>query len=172
GLSLGAVVALHVLARHPRRVRSAMVTGAAVRRVGVGARLTSRLQLALWDRPWFWKAQAAGFRLPADSRQTYVEHGLSIRRATAASMLTEVYAGSVPSGLGRYDGPLLAITGEKEPTVARASLRDIASAVPSGATRLAPGMHHIWNVEDVALFNDVLGTWLAGDVDRRLLPAG
>lgn len=171
GLSLGAVVALHVLARHPHRVRSALVTGAALRPVGVGARLTSRAQLALWDRPWFWKGQAAAFRLPADSRQLYVDHGLSVRRETAARMLAEVYAGTVPSGLDRYDGPLLAIAGEKEPAVVRASLGDLAAAVPTTERRLAPGMHHIWNIEDVALFNDVLGTWLAGDVDPRLLPA-
>ena len=171
GLSLGAVVALHVLARHPGRVRSAMVTGAPLRRVGVGPRLASRLQLAAWDRAWFWKAQAAAFRLPPDSRTRYVDHGLSIRRDTAAGMLAEVYAGSAPAGLSRYDGPLLALAGEKEPAVARRSLRDIASAVPSAATRIAPGMHHIWNIEDVDLFNEVLRAWLAGAVGPRLRPA-
>lgn len=50
----------------------------------------------------------------------------------------------------------------------RRSLTTIAEAVPQAAVRLAPGMHHIWNVEDADLFNEVLRSWLAGTVDPRL----
>lgn len=169
GLSLGAVTALRVLARYPERIRSALVTGAALRPVGFGARLTSRLQLTFWNQAWFWKGQAVAFGLPEDSRGAYVEHGLSVRRETAAAMLAEVYAGTVPDDLARYEGPLLAIAGEKEPAVVRDSLGDIASRATGAVVRLAPGMHHVWNIEDVALFNDVLAGWLRGEVDPRLL---
>lgn len=173
GLSLGAVVALRLLARHPDRVRSVFVTGAALVGVGAAARLTSRVQLAVWGAPWFWRAQAAAFRLPDDSRERYVEHGLSVRRETAAAMLAEVYAGGVPEGLAAADRPLLAIAGEKEPGEIRRSLDALGRVMPGARLRLAPGMHHIWSIEDVALFNETLRAWIDEDrVDARLLPYG
>jgi 3-oxoadipate enol-lactonase len=169
GLSLGAVTALRVLARHPDRVRSAFLTGAPLTPAGVSVRLLTRLQLALWRARWFWRAQATAFGLPADSRELYVTHGLSVRRETAMAMYTEVCAGGVPANLGDYSGPLLAIAGEKESAAVRESLALVAEAAPQARLRLAPGMHHIWNVEDSGLFNEVLRAWLAGSIDPRFL---
>lgn len=166
GLSLGAVVALHVLARHPEAVASGLVSGAAVLPVGGAARATAWLQDRLWDSPGFWRAQARAFRLPADSRELYVAHGLSIDRANARRMLAEVYAGGVPA-LSGFSGELLAVAGAKEPAVTRRSLHAIAAAAPMVTTRLAPGMHHVWNIEDVDLFNEMLRAWV---IDRRATP--
>ncbi|MDO3703549.1 alpha/beta fold hydrolase [Micromonospora sp. C28SCA-DRY-2] len=170
GLSLGAVTALRVLARHPDRVHSAFLTGAPLTPAGAGVRLICRLQLAFWRAPWFWRAQAAAFGLPADSRARYVAHGLSVHRETASAMNAEVFAGGVPATLRHYSGPLLAMAGEKESAAVRQSLREIARAAPQAQLRLAPGMHHIWNVEDAGLFNGVLRAWLNGTLDPRLLP--
>jgi pimeloyl-ACP methyl ester carboxylesterase len=169
GLSLGAVTALRVLARHPDRVRSAFLTGAPLERPGAGVRLVARLQLAFWRMPWFWRALSTAMGLPEDARDRYVMHGLSVRRETASAMFAEVYAGGVPAGVGSFSGPLLAIAGEKEDTVARRSLSVLAQVAPQAQVRLAPGLHHIWNVEDVSLFNDVLRSWLDGTVDPRLI---
>lgn len=171
GLSLGAMTAVCVLARHPGRVRSALLTGASLEPPSFGVRLLCRLQLAFWRRPWFWRAVAAGLRLPTDSRARYVAHGLSVRRETAAAMFAEVCAGGVSTNVRDYSGPLLAVAGEKESATVRRSLAALAKAAPQARPRLAPGMHHVWNVEDASLFNDVLRSWLNGTIDRRLLPA-
>ncbi|WP_240323327.1 alpha/beta fold hydrolase [Amycolatopsis ruanii] len=170
GLSLGAVTAVRVLARHPGRVRSAFLTGAPLARPGAAVRHVARLQLLFWRAPWFWRALAAGFGLPAGARERYVAHGLSVRRETASAMFADVYARGVPAGVGDYAGPLLAIAGEKEDVVVRRSLATLARIAPQAQVRLAPGMHHIWNVEDTALFNEVLRAWLTGTTDPRLLP--
>jgi 3-oxoadipate enol-lactonase len=169
GLSLGAAVALRVLARHPDRVRSAFLTSAPLMPAGAGMHLFARLQLAFCQAPWFWRAQAALFGLPADSRARYVTHGLSVRRETAAAMTAEVCAGGVPPL--RYEGPLLAVAGGKDSANVRRSLELISRAAPQAQVRLARGMHHIWNVEDTDLFNEVLRAWLDGRVDPRLHPA-
>lgn len=170
GLSLGAVVALRVLARHPDRVHSAFLTGMPLEPPGAGVRLIARLQLALWRAPWFWRTLAAAMRLPADSRERYVTHGLSVRRETASAMFADVFASGVPEGVRDYSGPLLAIAGEKEDATVRRSLLALAKAAPHVQLGLAPGMHHIWNVEDVGLFNEVLRSWLNGTTDPRLIP--
>ncbi|MCH1882504.1 alpha/beta hydrolase [Agrococcus sp. ARC_14] len=171
GLSLGGVLALHLAARHPDLVASVLTSGAAVERVGGMARATSALQLALWEQRWFWKAQAVAFGLPEDSHEPYVEHGLSVRRETARAMLAEVYAGGVPSGLGAVRARMLLVAGEREPRVMRRSLETLRRTVPHAATRIAPGMHHIWNVEDAAHWNEMLRDWLDGHVHDWLAPA-
>lgn len=170
GLSLGAVTAVRVLARHPDRVRSAFLTGAPLKRPGAGVRLVARLQLACWRAPWFWRGLASAMGLPEDARERYVAHGLSVRRETASAMFADVYAGGVPAGVGDYSGPLLVIAGEKEDAAVRHSLTALARVAPQARLRLAPGMHHTWNVEDADLFNDVLRSWLDGTTDPRLIP--
>ncbi|WP_086827606.1 alpha/beta fold hydrolase [Allokutzneria sp. NRRL B-24872] len=173
GLSLGAMTALRVLARHPGRVRSALVTGALLERLGVGTRSTVRLQLAFWRAPWFWRGLATAMGLPEEARERYVTHGLSVRRETAAAMFADVNAGGVPADLSEFSGALLAIAGEKESATARRSLATLARVAPRAELRLAPGMHHIWNVEDVDLFNEVMLTWLNnGTADARLITPG
>jgi 3-oxoadipate enol-lactonase len=168
GLSLGGLTALRVLARHPRRVRSAFVTSAPLEPAGAGLRLFARLQLTFLRARWYWRAQAAVFGLPADSRDRYVTHGLSIRRDATAAMTADVCAGGVPD-LAGYSGPLLATAGGKDSAAVRRSLGLIAAAAPGAAVRIVPGVHHIWNVEDVDLFNEALRAWLAGSIDPRFL---
>ena len=169
GLSLGGVLALHLAARHPALVASVLVSGAAVTRGGGVARATSGLQLALWHQRWFWRAQAVAFGLPKDSRDEYVAHAVSVRKATAKAMLGEVYAGGIPDRLDDYKGRMLLVAGELEPAVTRASLAALRQAVPRAETRIARGMHHVWNVEDVARFNAMLRDWLRGGVDDWLV---
>ncbi|GAB3618616.1 alpha/beta hydrolase [Okibacterium endophyticum] len=160
GLSLGGVVALRVLARHPGSVSSAFVTGAPLTGVHPASRMLAGAQLAFWDKRWFWQGQAAAFRLPEDSREFYVEQGMAVRKETARRMMTDVYNGVVPDGLSAYSSPLLMIAGEKESSVVRRSFPAVAAHLPGAQFRLAPGMHHIWSIEDVDLFNRSVRTWV------------
>ena len=171
GLSLGGNVALHLAARYPELIRSLFITGAMMGRPGTMVRATAKLQLLLWNAPWFWKAQAAAFGLPADSRSVYVEHGLSVSRETSRRILDEVTTGGVPRGLADFTAPLLAVVGEREPQSTRDSLHFIRDVAPQTDVRLVPGLHHIWNVEDVDLFNETMRRWLDGQVHPQLLQA-
>jgi pimeloyl-ACP methyl ester carboxylesterase len=170
GLSLGALTALRVLARHPDRVRSAFITSAPLTPAGPGLRAFCAVHETLSRFRWYWRAQAAAFRLPADSRERYVAHGASVRPETTRAVNAEVCAGGTPTGLDRYTGPLLAVAGERDPAAVR-SLPALTAAAPQTRARIARGMHHIWNIEDVDLFNDTLRAWLGGEVDPRLAAA-
>ncbi|WP_035777060.1 alpha/beta hydrolase [Arthrobacter sp. H5] len=168
GLSLGAMVALRLAARHPELASSILVSGAAVTPVGGLTKALARLQLALWDRAWFWRLQARAFRLPADSHQLYIDHGLSVERESARRMLADVYDDGLPDGIGRYSGRLMALAGSREPRPVRNSLSVIVSAVAQSVAATVPGMHHIWNIEDADLFNEVVRQWISGSVHPDL----
>lgn len=171
GLSLGGVVTTRLLARHPDRVRSGLITGVPGGGVHGMTRHLGLAQLHLWDRRWFWAAQARAFRLPPQDRDLFVSHGLSVTRDNAARMMREVYDSALPSTLASYDGPLLAVAGERENAAVRGSFPRLRELVPQVECRVAPGMHHAWSIEDVDLFNDMVRAWALGTVEDRLRPA-
>ncbi|TRW46633.1 alpha/beta fold hydrolase [Georgenia yuyongxinii] len=170
GLSLGGVVTAHLLARHPEVVDSALITGVPLTGVHGVTRPLGELQLGLWDKRWFWQLQSRAFGLPAEDRELFVEHGLSVTKDNAVRMMREVFAGGVPAGLAAFQGRLLAIAGGKESAWVRRSFPELRRAVPQAVCRVAPGMHHAWSIEDVELFNDVVRAWVRGEVDGRLHP--
>ncbi|RPF21151.1 alpha/beta fold hydrolase [Myceligenerans xiligouense] len=171
GLSFGGLVGLHVAARHPGLVRTLLVSGPMLAPAGTAVRVAGRLQLSAWNAPWFWKAQATAMGLPAEAREVFVRHGLTIRRETMHRIAAEIYPrGGLPANISRYTGPLLGLAGARESAYFRRSLRALRQAVPQAEIRLAPRMHHIWSIEDTSLFNAVTGSWVEGRVDPRLLP--
>lgn len=168
GLSMGGVIGIHLAARHPDVVLSCLVTGAAM--LGFSDREASlaRFQLHAWDRPWFWKLQALAFRVPADSRQAFVAAGMGVRKDTAQRMYEEIFAGSLPAGRFDYDGPMLAIAGEREPKSVSAAFPALAAAMPQTRTWIAPKMRHVWSIQDPDLFTRTVVDF----VDRGLTPPG
>ena len=168
GLSLGGVVALRLLARHPQLVASTIVSGVPAFGVDGVAGALARLQLRLWDHAWFWQLQARAFKLPSDSYGVFVEHGLAMDSTNARLMMTQVFAGGLPSGLAGYFGRLLVLAGSKEPRAVTGAMSAVTEAVPNSVAAIVPGMHHVWNIEDTALFNEVVRHWITGSVHPRL----
>lgn len=174
GLSLGGVVGTALAARHPDVIRSVFVTGAILQGVRGFARRAGLAQMRLFGLPGYWKTMARVYRLPPDSIDQFVTTGVGIDRDSIRRMVPEIYDG-VPAGdldgLRRFTGPVLAIVGEKEPRVIRDALDEVTSRVPHAVARLAPGMHHVWDVENPELFHDTLAHWLTtGRPSPALLP--
>lgn len=152
GLSMGGVIGVHLVHRHPDVVRSCMVTGAAMLGIRAGERRLAELQLRAWDRRWFWRMQALMFRLPADSREEFISAGMAVSADTARRMYGEIFAGSLPEGRFAYEGPMLAIAGEREAPSVRAAFPALIEAMPQARTWIAPRMRHIWSIQDPDLF--------------------
>jgi pimeloyl-ACP methyl ester carboxylesterase len=161
GLSLGAGVGLHLALRHPDVVDSLFISSTSVVAPSLATRVAGRAMLAHWNRRWFWHALASGYGLPADSVELFVDTGLGIRRETALALFDETVRGFTPEQLAAVTVPTLAVAGERDSAaIARGSLAAIRDHLPGALTATAAGMHHQWNIEDVALFNRALRTWL------------
>lgn len=152
GLSMGAVIAVHLVARHPDLVRSCMVTGAMMVGVDGMQRRVAELQLRAWDRRWFWRMQAAMFRIPADARKQFIAAGMGVSAQTAHAMYGEIFDGSMPPGRFDYAGPMLAIAGEREPRDVARAFPALTLAMPQTRTWIAPRMRHVWSIQDADLF--------------------
>ncbi|MEV4776692.1 alpha/beta fold hydrolase [Microbacterium sp. LWH12-1.2] len=166
GLSMGGVIGVHLAARHPDVVRSCMVTGAMMLGLGGIERRVAELQLAVWERRWFWRMQAAMFRIPADSRERFIAAGTGVSKETAHGMYGEVFAGSMQAGRFDYTGPMLAIAGEREPKSVRAAFPALEAAMPQTRTWIAPRMPHVWSIQDPELFTRTIVDF----VDRDVVP--
>jgi pimeloyl-ACP methyl ester carboxylesterase len=167
GLSMGGVIGVHLVARHPDVVRSCMVTGAAMLGISRSERLAADLQLRAWDRRWFWRMQSLLFRIPADSREAFIAAGIGVRKETAHRMYTEIFDGSLPQGRFDYRGPMLAIAGEREPKSVAAAFPALIAAMPQTRTWIAPGMRHVWSIQDAALFTRTIVDF----IDQGVVPA-
>lgn len=165
GLSLGGFVALHLLHRHPELVRTCTITGVAAAGLGRFERPLIAAQVPLWRHRWYWTAQAMAFRIPSDGRELFVSTAARVRPETNRRTFDEVAAGAMPRGHFDYDGPILAVAGEREPQSVRAAFGLIGAALPQLQTWIAPKMHHPWNIEDPDLFTRMVlthadtGTW-------------
>lgn len=176
GLSLGGVVGVALAARHPDVIRSVFVTGAILRGVRRLGRWVGLAQIPLFARPGYWKVMARAYRIPPDTVDLFITTGLGIDRGSVRRLVPQIYDG-VPArlldGLRDLTAPILATVGEKESRTFRDALDEVTSRVPHAAARLAPGMHHIWDVEDPDLFHTTLAHWLAtGEPSPALLPVG
>lgn len=168
GLSLGSSIAIALAARHPGAVRSLFLASPTVTPVPRGQRLVGTLMIRAWNRRWFWEGLARSYRLPADSRDVFVETGLGIRQDTARRILDEVGEGMPADLLATVAAPTLAVAGERDAAFVRLdSLRAIAESVPAARTAIAPAMHHQWNIENVDLFNAAALEW----IERRTVSA-
>jgi pimeloyl-ACP methyl ester carboxylesterase len=160
GLSLGGVVALRVLARHPELVESLLISGVPAAGVSASMRTMSRMQLRLFGSEWYWRFQAGAYGMVADEKELFAEHGTHLRADNMRAIMDEVDPGGVPGKLGNYKGPALVIAGSKEPKLVAKSFPVLAEALPQARFRTAVGLHHQWNIEDPILFNATVRAWI------------
>ena len=161
GLSLGAGVGLHLALRHPGVVASLLISSASITPPSRATRLSGRLMLAAWNRPWFWAALARGYRLPADSVELFVTTGLGIRQQTARAIFDETVRGFDPADLA-LAVPVLAVAGGSDSKAISVDSLAVLARIEGVRTATAPGMHHQWNIENVELFNAVVRAWIDG----------
>lgn len=169
GISLGGVIALHVAARHPELIESLLVTGTPVTGVPAAARAVNRMQLKLIGSEWYWRFQAGAYGMVDDERELFAEHGVMLKPENLRAIMDDLDPGGLPAKLSTYQGPVLALAGGKEPKHVQKSFAALRQVLPQAVTRVVPGMHHQWNIENPLLFNSVVRRWITDAAVHQIL---
>lgn len=166
GLSLGADVGLRVLAGYPQLIDRAVLTGMVVRPVSRGIRWLQTVMAPMAEWRWFHRMAGKTMGLSGARLDEFTTTVAPMRRTDYRAIVNQVFAGVSLSGLDAVSVPTLVMAGSKEASVARESTELIASVMPGAVARIVPGVGHLWNVEDSALFNRTVRDWLGSAGSR------
>ncbi|MBE0699528.1 MAG: alpha/beta hydrolase [Anaerolineaceae bacterium] len=162
GLSLGGAVALTLLRTAPEVVERAMVSGTAARL----GKFLGKLSLALLGPvgliPVEKQAEATLKQLavPGACRDLVWEdliHGAT--PAYSQTVIAALMGMELPQAVSC---PLLIAVGEKETLPARQAAEKLRKCYPQAQSIVVPGLHHLWNLENPALFANTVRAWAAG----------
>lgn len=173
GLSLGGYVTLALLAGHPDRVRSAVVSGVTTRPLAPAwlYRPLTRLSVRMMRRPVLVRASARAMRIPAEATAAMVADAARMSREAADRMYAELLNGYRTPDLGAGAERLLAVAGDGELRPVRDGLADLAAAGATAA--VAPDAHHAWSAEHPDLFTRMVADWaLHRTLPPELVPVG
>lgn len=162
GLSLGSAVALTLLRTAPEVVERVMVSGAAQK----PGRLIGALSLAAAGLTRLVKVEYQGAALlndlavPEQYRDLVME---DLVQGTSPAYLRSMLRAMMDLDLPKTVGcPLLVAVGEKEPIPARETAKKLLAMYPAAQGIVLPGLHHLWNLENSALFSDTVRAWVNG----------
>lgn len=172
GMSLGAVVGLHLLTRYSGRIAGAVLTGAVAE---TPPRWMTTLQSGLLSvllRTSFGKQLfARTLQIPADAMPYYLDSINAFSLSSFRRMSQQIATYRPPSGLETITTPTLFVTGDQDVGVNRRAVSLLAQRVPGAVGVLAPGVHHGWNGEAPDLFNQMTRAWFEKQpLPQRLIP--
>jgi len=164
GFSLGAQVAVQLLASEPKLVDRAVLCGPVINTMS-GAKLMQHLMVPLARATWFrrairrrWNAQHAW--IPAARLDDYRKDLSLVTGAQFAHIVAASARFTLPGGLDKSDTPTLFLTGGKEMRIAHRSAAALAQPMPNGIHRVAIDMPHNWPLRYPDLFARTVDGWL------------
>lgn len=161
-LSLGGYVTLHLLARHPELVLSAVVSGVTPEplvRPGL-VRPLSNLISFLMDFRIMAKLSARMMQLPEDVVPLYEKDMARLSKKTVNQIYEEVFEFYPPEIEPMTAERLLIVGGDKEAKAVVNGLETFAEQMPEITTAIAPNAHHGWNGEHPDLFTQMVFQWI------------
>ncbi|MBE2182695.1 MAG: alpha/beta fold hydrolase [Anaerolineae bacterium] len=161
GMSLGAIIGLHILVRYPRLIKRAVLTGAIAERPPrwmiklQGGLLSVMLPTGFGKRLF-----ARTLQIPADAMPAYTESINALSMPAFKQIVAEVTDYTPPANYSLIQTPMLFATGDKDVVVNLNAVKLLARQVPASCGVYAPGLHHGWNGEAPALFNTMTRAWI------------
>jgi pimeloyl-ACP methyl ester carboxylesterase len=164
GLSFGGVVAQALMAEAPDRVGHVILSGTAGRlspallgmlklQVELNRPLLKRLPPSLLARLMRWQ-----FGLPRSYDAALAEDLASISGDALVRFITATYSDIVtPQHAGK---PTLVVVGGRETPFAQWQARQLTRAIAGARGVRAPGLGHVWNLQNPRLFNMMVKAWL------------
>jgi pimeloyl-ACP methyl ester carboxylesterase len=167
GYSLGAQVAVQLLATEPKLVDRAVLCGPLINTMQMPyVRLTQLLLGLLARNKWYRGAEnrrriARDAGIPANKIDDYREDVRLITGPQFANIVEASAGFTLPDGLDKSDSPALFLTGAEETQLVRRAAAALAQRMPNGVDRVAIGMDHDWPLRHPDLFSRTVDGWLS-----------
>lgn len=164
GLSLGALVGLHLMVRHPQLVESALLSGAVAEiprpkwLFNAQVRLIGRLLRSEFGIWLFGKM----LHIPPEAWDVFHAGMKKLSLETWNGIYDELLDAALPEGLDRVTCEALCVTGAADLPINVRSVSIVAKKLPKASGWLAKDVHHGWNGENPSLFNAMTQAWLTG----------
>ena len=169
GLSLGAVVGLHVMNKIPDLIDRAVLSGPLARPVTGWITYMQKVIMWLYARPSTIAFVARVLNIPQEGREAMVECARETRPETLNRLTKEIYAKPLPDPVNTIETPTLVLTGNRDTKITRDSVVDVAQLLPNSEAYGVPGVGHQWSAEDPELFAQVIRAWItAAPLPERL----
>jgi pimeloyl-ACP methyl ester carboxylesterase len=166
GFSLGAQVAVQLLASDSKLVDRAVLCGTVINtKLGVG--LMRYLGVPLARTTWFRSAvrrrrNAWHVGVPVASLDDYRNDVILSTGAQFAHIVAASARFILPDRLDELDTPTLFLTGSKETRLAHRSAAALAQPMPNAVDKVASGVGHDWPLRCPDLFSRTIDGWLSG----------
>jgi pimeloyl-ACP methyl ester carboxylesterase len=173
-LSLGAYVALHLMARHPDAVDHAVLSGVTAAPLPRPRLILGliRLMAPILKKQFYLRLSARMLHLPDEVFDAYAEGVRSMSRQAFLAVYDEVVYFQPPEALTHVAVPTLIVAGGKEVQAVRDAVPTLTTILPNAQGRIVPGVHHGWNGEAPELFNTVVRAWISGlPLPEQLTPS-
>ncbi len=165
GFSLGAQVAVQLLATEPQLVDRALLSGTFVHPV-TGVAMTRRVVGALASTAWFrWLVINRHWHNHGPPPHASADDYLTDARLNSGRQLAHIAVASagftLPGTLDGAPNPTLFITGTEESRIIRRWAGVLARSMPRGVDGLATGMRHDWPLRHPDMFARTVDSWLS-----------
>lgn len=169
GQSLGAQVAVQILATHPEMLDHTLLTGTLLR---TSPHKETLLKLVdhifknyepVKDTRFFIKAYMRTYNIPKVYFDQFQVSTQQISGDALNRVLHENLFFKIPLGLEKVRVPVLVMMGEKDYKVIKESVHDLVQVLPNSKAYMVPKTGHMWNIESPKIFNSVLRNFLTGN---------
>jgi pimeloyl-ACP methyl ester carboxylesterase len=167
GLSLGAQVALQLLATKAEVVRSAFLSGCSTQPIaGLGNYSILKALLSLYapfqNLPWLVRANARSGGVPKQYDGDFAADTRSLTPSLLAGVIAANQNFRLPSGLQGVSVPTLVVIGERELGVVKRSATEIAGSLSAARAYELAGRRHNWPLSDPDLCAAAIRAFLRG----------
>jgi pimeloyl-ACP methyl ester carboxylesterase len=167
GLSLGAQVAVQILASAPEIVQTAFLSGCSLRPIpGLGNRILLMLIFSMYrpfqNVPWLVRSNARQLGVP----KAYLADFASDTRLLSPAKLARIVSASqnfrLPPGVKANSAPILVAVGEKELGTLKRSAKEIVEKLPGAKAYEIMGQDHSWTFRNPELCATAIRAFLSG----------
>ena len=173
GLSLGGLVAIHLLDKFPDLIVNAIVSAPPSGPIpGTGFLVfATRFLLPIFKSDFVIRRTADQLKLPEKDYEKFRDAQKSMTADTLRQIARITHEHRLPESLKNSTIPTLAVVGEKEIGVNFRVVRDLVKLMPTTEGRVAPNVGHGWNGENPTLFNQMIQDWfINGTIPSALMP--